>query len=59
MIVLYPEPSFFDLEGWKRHLEWLRSEPEEIQSRVDAIEYAEFHIRVLAGTPEKTATEAA
>lgn len=60
MIAFYPTPDLFDLDGWKRHLEWLRSEPEEIVARADAIEFAELTIRLLeSAPPEKTAAEAA
>lgn len=47
MIAFYPTPDLFDLEGWRRHLEWLRSEPEEILARENAIERAEQFIAVL------------
>ena len=51
MIALYPTPDLFDLDAWKRHLDWLRSEPEGILARDQAIEAAEFHIFLLEQTP--------
>lgn len=60
MIALYPTPDLFDLDGWKRHLDWLRTEPEEILGREDAIERTRQTIRLLENTdaPQRP-TEAA
>jgi len=60
MIALYPTPDLLDLDGWKRHLDWLRTEAEEILGREDAIERAWQTIRLLENTdaPQRP-TEAA
>lgn len=47
MIAFYPTPDLFDLDGWKRHLEWLRTEAEPIVARANAIERAEQMIALL------------
>lgn len=60
MIAFYPTPDLFDLDGWKRHLEWLRSEPEAIVARGNAIERAEQIIGLLENqNPPERPTEAA
>lgn len=46
-ILLYPTPDLFDLAGWRQHLEWLRTEPQDILARADAIERAEQWIAML------------
>ncbi|UFS63834.1 hypothetical protein LO749_06485 [Paracoccus denitrificans] len=60
MIAFYPTPDLFDLDGWKRHLEWLRSEREEIVARTEAIEFAELTIRLLENptSPQRPAEAA-
>lgn len=47
MTCLYPQPDFSDLEGWKKHLEWLRSETSPVPGDSAAIEFAEIWIRGL------------
>lgn len=60
MISLYPTPDPLDLDGWRGHLDWLRSEPKEIASRENAIERAEMMIRLLENpSPAQRPTEAA
>lgn len=60
MIAIYPTPDLFDLKGWKQHLDWLRSESEDIVARSAAIEFAEMTIALLEskGAPQRP-TEAA
>ncbi len=60
MIALYPTPDPLDLDGWRRHLDWLRSEPGQIVARDSAIERAEMMIRLLEAPPSpQRPTEAA
>lgn len=46
-IIHYREPDWSDLDGWKQHHEWLRTEPDEIIGRDAAIEFAEMMIQML------------
>lgn len=58
-IVLYPTPDLFDLDGWRQHLEWLRTEPLDIVARAAAIEHAEDWIAMLESPmPPQRPTEA-
>lgn len=59
MIAIYPTPDPLDLDGWRRHLDWLRSEPSGIVAHADAIARAEQMIRLLEAPPAQRPPEAA
>lgn len=51
MFVLMAEPDWFDLEGWWKHLDWLRTTPEAIPARDEQIASAMRMIGILEGAP--------
>ena len=53
-IVLRPTPDLLDLAAWHRELEWLRSQPDDLFRRAEAMAEAEDMVRLLEEQARQT-----
>lgn len=53
-IVLRPTPDLLDLAAWRRELEWLRSQPDDLFRRAEAMAEAEDMVRLLEERARQT-----
>lgn len=57
-MILRPMPDIFDLAAWRRELEWLRAEPDDLLGKAEALLEAEDAVAVLEARSQETAAEA-
>lgn len=58
-MILRPTPDFFDLGAWRRELEWLRGQPDDLLGKSHALQEAEGQILWLESRAQETAAERA